>query len=166
MHQDAIEAFREQFGNAYPGLASAMARYAFSLHLHGDYEQAAAVHEDALALRRAILPEEHPHIASSLIRYGWLKAEQGSGEEAEAMVRNGMAMLGQFVPETHWEMHAAQGILAFALIRQGEIDAGRARLVPVYRGFRAMFGPDDWRTRRAEQVLRQTGGVPRASAEE
>ena len=166
MHQDAIEAFREQFGNAYPGLASAMARYAFSLHLHGDYEQAAAVHEDALALRRAILPEEHPHIASSLIRYGWLKAEQGSGEEAEAMVRNGMAMLGQFVPETHWEMHAAQGILAFALIRQGEIDAGRARLVPVYRGFRAMFGPDDWRTRRAEQVLRQTGGVPSASAEE
>jgi serine/threonine-protein kinase len=163
MHRDAIAAFREQFGDEYPGRASAMARYAFSLHLHGDYEQAAAVHEEALALRREILPDEHPHIASSLIRYGWLQAERGNGEQAEAMVREGMNMLGQFVPDTHWEMQAAQGILAFALIQQGQVAEGRARLVPVYRGFRSTFGPNDWRTQRAEQVLRQTGGVPDTS---
>ncbi len=162
MHRDAIAAFRAQFGDEYPGLASAMARYAFSLHLNGDYDQAATMHEEALALRRAILPEEHPHIASSLIRYGWLEAERGNGEQAEAMVREGMAMLGQFVPETHWEMQAAQGILGIALMRQGQIAEGRARMVPVYHGFRAMFGADDWRTQRAEQVLRQTGGVPSA----
>ncbi|MFO8231274.1 MAG: serine/threonine-protein kinase [Longimonas sp.] len=166
VHEDAITAFEEQFGAEYPGRASAMARYAFSLHLNGDYEEAAAMHEEALTLRRDILPEEHPHIASSLIRYGWLEAERGNGTRAEDMVREGMNMLGQFVPETHWEMQAAQGILGIALMRQGRIAEGRARLEPVYNGFYATFGPDDWRTRRAEQVLRQTGGVPDVSETE
>jgi len=163
VHEDAIEAFEEQFGRAYPGRASAMARYAFSLHLSGNYEEAVAMHEEALALRRDILPEEHPHIASSLIRYGWLEAERGNGARAEEMVREGMAMLGQFVPETHWEMQAAQGILGVALIRQGRLADGRARLEPVYRGFHTTFGPDDWRTQRAASILQQTGGVPDVS---
>ena len=166
VHEEAIEAFKEQFGREYPGHASAMARYAFSLHLNGDHEEAAAMHEEALALRRDILPEEHPHIASSLIRYGWLEAERGNGERAEELVREGMAMLAQFVPETHWEMQAAQGILGFALIRQGRIAEGRGRLMPVYRGFHATFGPNDWRTQRAAYVLQQTGGVPEVSETE
>ena len=159
-HREAIAAFRAQFGDDYPGVASAMVRYAFSLHLHGDYDAAAAAHEEALALRRAVLPEQHPHIASSLIRYGWLEVERGNAVRAEAMIREGIAMLQQFVPDTHWELRAAQGILGAALVQQGQVAAGRARLGPVYHGFAETFGPDDWRTQRVAQVLRQTGGLP------
>ena len=155
VHEEAIEAFQEHYGENHPSYASGLARYAFTLHLTGRLEDAAAYHEEALALRRDLLPAEHPHIASSLIRMGWVEVERGRAEIAEPMIREGLDMLQRFVPSTHWEMQAGRGILGIALAMQGDVDTGRAYLEETYNRFKEDFGADDWRTQRTRQALDQ-----------
>lgn len=151
--RSALATRRDVLGEEHPDVTTTLHNLASVLREKGEYGEAEALARSVVARDRRQLGGRHPYVASSLLNLARVRLERGDAPGAEPLLREALDIRRQALPRGHWEIAEAEGLLGEALARLGRW----AEAEPLLRGSHARlldaFGPDDPRTREAEQRL-------------
>ena len=159
MYREALAIRQEALGDRHPFVAVSLNELASALRAQGRLEEAEQTYRQALALRREVLAPGHPHVAYSLVGLAELLIERGQPAAAEPLLTEGLQIRLAALPADHFLIAETRSRLGRCLAQLGRLEEARPLLVAGHDRLKALFGPEDRRTREAAERLAAVAGA-------
>ncbi len=153
--RDAAAMRERLLGSEHPHLAISLSLLGTLEEARGNLAAAVGLLERSSQIRRAALGPKHPDLARDLGRLAGLLAKNGQAERADELYSEALAIQRGALPADHPDLATTLCRLGDLRVSVGDAEGAEPLLVEAIEVNAAAFGPDDERTRKAKDALRQ-----------
>lgn len=136
------------------------------LRFRGKLVEAERLHRENLKLRTQTLGAGHPESLRSMSNLGFTLLEMGQWTNAETFLLESEATAREILGNQHVQWLSARRRVGLLYLEQGRTDEAKSIFLELLEIRSKLFGPDDWRTIRAQsdiaEVHRRTGDLATA----